>query len=179
VPSDSEVRDFLSVQRIFISSVMRSLRDERLAVASAIEAAGAIPVWFEEFGGRDSDPEAAYIAEVESSSVYVGILGREYGRIQKSRFSATHEEYLAAERAGLRISVWAVADGEWDGHQERFVNEVRTFHVTGSFRDLRTSRARLFGVCRLSLLKRFPRGASSAISSSELKKSSSPGVSYE
>jgi hypothetical protein len=114
---------------------MRSLRDERLAVASAIEAAGAIPVWFEEFGGRDSDPEAAYIAEVESSSVYVGILGREYGRIQKSRFSATHEEYLAAERAGLRISVWAVADGEWDGHQERFVNEVRTFHVTGSFRD--------------------------------------------
>lgn len=133
VPTGQEVRDFLAGERVFISSVMTALKDERAAVAAAIRDLGAEPVWFEAFGGRDADPEAAYIAEVRSSTIYVGILGANYGRILPSRFSATHEEYREAEHRGLRISVWTVADENWDGDQQRFVQEVRTFHVTGSY----------------------------------------------
>ncbi len=135
VPLDANIRDFLTNERVFISSVMATLIDERAAVARAVRDLGAEAVWFEEFGGRDADPEAAYLAEVRSSTIYVGILGAQYGRILPSRFSATHEEYREAERSGLRISVWTAADENWDGDQQRFVQEVRTFHVTGSYTD--------------------------------------------
>jgi hypothetical protein len=123
----------LQQHRVFISSVMAGLEKERLAVASTVEELGAEAVWFESFGGRDADPEDSYLGEVASSTIYVGILGERYGRLLKSRFSATHEEYLAAEDAGLRISVWSLSSGDWDGRQESFVEEVRTFHTTGSF----------------------------------------------
>jgi hypothetical protein len=145
VPAEADVRNFLAAERVFISSVMVPLADERAGVAAAISELGAEPIWFETFGGRDADPEAAYLSEVRSSTIYVGILGANYGRILPSRFSATHEEYREAERRGLRISVWTVADENWDGDQERFVQEVRTFHVTGSY----TSRENLAqGVAR-------------------------------
>jgi hypothetical protein len=135
VPAETDVRDFLAGERVFISSVMATLSDERAAVATAIGELGAEPIWFEAFGGRDADPEAAYLAEVQSSTIYVGILGANYGRILPSRFSATHEEYREAERRGLRMSVWTEADENWDGDQERFIHEVRTFHVTGAYTD--------------------------------------------
>lgn len=134
-PSEADARAFLTTQRVFISSVMEHLRDERAAVAGAIEELGAEPVWFETFGGRDSDPEDAYLAEVRTSNIYVGILGKRYGKLLPTRFSATHAEFNEAERSGLRISVWVRRDEDWDGHQQRFVEEVRTFHITGSFAD--------------------------------------------
>lgn len=43
---------------------MTDLQEERKVVADAIEELGAEPVWFEKFGGRDADPEDAYVAEV-------------------------------------------------------------------------------------------------------------------
>ena len=61
-------------QRVFISSVMRGMEAERVAVASAIEGVGATPVWFERFGGRDDDPEAAYLTEVAASDIYICLL---------------------------------------------------------------------------------------------------------
>lgn len=135
VPTEADVRTFLAGERVFISSVMATLSDERRSVADTISGLGAEPVWFEAFGGQDADPESAYLAEVRSSSIYVGILGEKYGKLLPSRFSATHEEYREAEHSSLRISVWTVADENWDGHQQRFVQEVRTFHVTGSYTD--------------------------------------------
>lgn len=60
---------------------------------------------FEEFGGRDADPEEAYLAEVEGSDIYVGILGKRFGKPLKSRFSPTHAEYRHAEQHALRMAV--------------------------------------------------------------------------
>jgi hypothetical protein len=54
---------------VFISSVMDELREERLAVADCVRALRAEAVLFERFGGREDDPEAAYIHEVASSSI--------------------------------------------------------------------------------------------------------------
>jgi len=132
-PAEADARAFLATQRVFISSVMSDLREERAAAAAAIEEVGAEPVWFERFGGRDADPEDAYVAEVRTSTIYVGILGQRYGKQLPSRFSATHTEFNEAERSGLRISVWTISSEEWDGHQQSFVQEIRTFHTTGSF----------------------------------------------
>ena len=50
----------------FVSSVMAGYEHYRAAAIEGIEAVGATPVAFERFGGRDSDPEAAYLAEVST-----------------------------------------------------------------------------------------------------------------
>jgi hypothetical protein len=129
VPSSEAVREWAGDKRVFISSVMSELRDERREAAAGIRAVGARPIIFEEFGGRDADPEQAYLAEVESSDIYLGILGRLYGKPLPSRFSATHTEYLHAERNGLRIAIWALETDEREGHEQSFLDEVRTFYV--------------------------------------------------
>lgn len=117
---------------MFISSVLAELTTERRAIATAITGLGAEPVWFEEFGGRDDDAQAAYLAEVASSSIYLGVLGRTYGRLLPSRLSATHQEYREAEACGLRASVWVHSNEDFQGDQLAFVDEVRQFHTTGS-----------------------------------------------
>jgi hypothetical protein len=134
-PTSEAVREWASDQRVFISSVMAELVEERRASAEAVRAVGARPIMFEDFGGRDADPEDAYLTEVESSDIYLGILGRRYGKPLKTRFSATHAEYMHAERHGLRIAVWALATDEREGHEQSFLDEVRTFHVAPAFRS--------------------------------------------
>jgi Domain of unknown function (DUF4062) len=147
---DAEVRAWAEDQRVFISSVMDGYAVPRAAAARAIESIGATPVMFERFGGRDSDPEAAYLAEVESSGIYVGLLGERYGRPLPSRYSATHAEYRHAEERGLRLSVWSEAGGNREGPQQSFLEEVRAFNVTGEFaspEELEVSlRARLLAI---------------------------------
>ena len=114
---------------------MAELREERAAAAEGIRSLGARPVMFEDFGGRDADPLDAYLGEVETSQVYVGILGQRYGRPLPTRFSATHTEFQHAEEQGLRIAVWALETQKREGPQQSFLNEVRTFHVVPPFRS--------------------------------------------
>jgi len=132
-PSDQDFMAWAGDQRVFISSVMAGLSEERRAVADAVQRAGARPVWFEDFGGRDDDAESAYLAEVASGSIYLGILGRNYGKLLPTRLSATHTEYREAERAGLRVSVWVDVREDFQGDQLTFVEEVRLFHTTGRY----------------------------------------------
>lgn len=122
---------------------MNDYLDVRNAAASAIESVGATPVMFERFGGRDADPEAAYLDEVDGSSIYVGMLGARYGKPLADRYSATHAEYRRAEERGLRLSVWNEANVEREGPQQSFFEEVRVFGVTGEFDDPATLRQKL------------------------------------
>jgi hypothetical protein len=80
LPSAEGVRELAREKRAFISSVMTELTEERQAVAAGVRGVGLRAVLFEEFGGRDADPEEAYLAEVEGSDIYIGILGRRYGK---------------------------------------------------------------------------------------------------
>jgi hypothetical protein len=54
----------------------------------------------------------------------------------KTRFSATHTEYLHAEKHALRIAVWTSATTDREGHEQSFLEEVRTFHVVPGFRTV-------------------------------------------
>jgi hypothetical protein len=132
-PDEQAVREWAAEQRVFLSSVIDGYGEYRRAAVAAIEELGAEAVWFERFGGRDSDPNEAYLSEVRSSSVYLGLLGARYGRPLADRYSATHQEYREAERSGLRLSVWAQEDIEREGPQQSFLEEVRAFGVTGAY----------------------------------------------
>jgi hypothetical protein len=129
---EGELAAWASGKRVFISSVISGLEAERQATAEAIRDLGATPVWFEEFGGRDQDAEQAYLTEVASSHIYVGILGTRYGRPDpESGFSATHAEFRHALERGLRISAWVLDVDDREGHQRSFLEEIRTFYTTG------------------------------------------------
>ena len=117
---------------VFISSVMAGMAAEREAARVAVESIGGKVSMFELLGGRDDHAETAYLAGVQSSDIYVGILGARYGTPDRTGYAPTHAEYNEAINAGLRISVWATT-GEMDGRQRDFLNEVRTFHTTGSY----------------------------------------------
>ena len=134
-PDEQAVRDWAAEQRVFISSVIDGYGEYRQAAVTAVQALGAEPVWFERFGGRDSDPNEAYLSEVRSSTIYLGLLGARYGRPLPDRYSATHREFLEADQSGLRTSVWAQEDIEREGPEQSFLEEVRAFGVTGSYRS--------------------------------------------
>jgi hypothetical protein len=134
IPSADSVHEWARERRAFISSVMAELAAERQAVAAGLRGVGLRAIMFEEFGGRDADPEEAYLAEVEGSDIFIGILGRRYGKPLKTRFSATHTEYLHAEKHALRMAVWTSGAADREGHEQAFLDEVRTFHVVPAFR---------------------------------------------
>lgn len=135
-PDPTTFASWAADQRVFVSSVMGELTPLRKSLATAVAQMGAEPVWFEAFGGRDDDAEVAYLSEVASSTIYLGILGRHYGRLDKAhRLSATHVEYREAERLGLPVSVWVRDEADMHADQHNFLEEVRLFHTTGSFTD--------------------------------------------
>ena len=135
VPRDEAVREWARDKRVFISSVIAELCDERAAVARGVRSLGARPVMFEEFGGRDADPLDAYLGEIETSQIYVGILGRRYGTLLPTRFSATHTEFRHAELHGLRMAVWTLDTQQREGPQQSFLDEARAFYVVPAFRS--------------------------------------------
>jgi Domain of unknown function (DUF4062) len=136
LPLPENIQEWALDKRVFISSVMSELAAERLAVAASVRKEGLAAVMFEEFGGRDADPQDAYLAEVDTADIFIGILGRTYGRPLKTRFSATHTEYLHAEKASLRIAMWAADTNEREGQEHSFLDEVRTFHVVPPYRSV-------------------------------------------
>src|SRR6516165_3876160 len=64
--------------RVFISSTLGELADERAAARRAIRRLHLVPVWYES-GARPHPPRSMYRAYVEQSQVFVGIYWQRYG----------------------------------------------------------------------------------------------------
>ena len=133
LPHEEAIREWAGDKRVFISSVMAELPKERKAAAEGVRAVGARPVMFEEFGGRDANPVDAYLDELKTCQIYMGILGERYGALLPTRYSATHTEFRHAERHGLRMAVWALRTQDREGPQQSFLDEARTFYVVPAF----------------------------------------------
>jgi hypothetical protein len=135
-PDPERLREWLADQRLFISSAMGDTSPERQSVAAIVEQEGARAVRFEEFG-RDADAEEAYLTEVDSSTIYVGILNEIYGRPnQPDGFSATEMEYRRAREGGKRLLVLVAADPPArDGQLKRFIDHVQFYVTTENYTD--------------------------------------------
>ena len=80
--------------RVFISSTMRELAEERSAAAEAIRELRLTPVLFE-LGARDHPPRDLYRAYLDQSQVFVGIYGEQYGWVAPDMdISGLEDEYL-------------------------------------------------------------------------------------
>lgn len=124
------------MQRVFVSSLIDAMRLERAAAREAIEAVGAEPVMFEfDLGGQDVDAQAAYLAGVRSSGIYVGLFGPVYGVPLPDGFSATEAEFNEAQERGLRLItlVQSVDRAEVEGRQQRFIAGLRNILTTAPY----------------------------------------------
>src|SRR5262245_16046532 len=66
--------------RVFVSSTLAELADEREAVSRAISALRLTPVMFE-LGARPHPPRDLYQAYLAQSDVFIGLYWQSYGRI--------------------------------------------------------------------------------------------------
>jgi hypothetical protein len=148
-PSDEQIRKWARGKRVFISSTMEDLQEERAATADVIEEMGAEPVLFERFGARSEDSRQAYKAEVRRSDIYLGLLAQSYGVKQPSGYSATHAEYEEAKAHHKEILLFlddTVPSSEREGHLNRWIKELYQQHVLAKYagnddlqRHIRTS----------------------------------------
>jgi predicted ATPase len=85
--------------RVFVSSTLQELVDERQAVREAIEGLRLVPVMFE-LGARPHPPRVLYRAYLEQSDVFVGLYWQRYGWVAPGEaVSGLEDEY---RRAGDR-----------------------------------------------------------------------------
>ena len=66
--------------RVFVSSTLAELADERAAVARAISALRLTPVMFE-LGARPHPPRELYRAYLAQSDIFIGLYWQRYGWI--------------------------------------------------------------------------------------------------
>lgn len=84
--------------RVFISSTINELADERLAARKAIEQLKLIPVFFEA-GARPHPPRDLYSAYLQQSHIFLGIYWNSYGWIAPgAEISGLEDEYRLCEK---------------------------------------------------------------------------------
>lgn len=134
--TDPDIRAWASGRRVFVSSLITDMPDERAAARSAIERIGATPVMFEDdLGAQDVPADRAYLAGVRSSDVYVGLWGERYGVRMSDGYSATHAEFTEAERCGLRLCLFVTGEGtaNMDGAQRDLIASARNSYTTSNW----------------------------------------------
>lgn len=88
--------------RVFVSSTLGELAEQRAAVREAIEGLHLTPVMFE-LGARPHPPRELYRAYLDQSDVFLGIYGERYGWVAPGeQVSGLEDEYrLSGERPKL------------------------------------------------------------------------------
>src|SRR5215831_4470528 len=84
--------------RVFVSSTLQELADERAASKEAIQRLRLTPVMFE-LGARAHPPRELYRAYLAQSDVFVGIYWQRYGWVAPGEtISGLEDEYLLARQ---------------------------------------------------------------------------------
>ncbi|MEV4620553.1 DUF4062 domain-containing protein [Asanoa sp. NPDC049573] len=88
--------------RVFVSSTLRELADERAAVSQAISALRLTPVMFEQ-GARPHPPQAVYRAYLEQSDIFIGLYWQQYGWLAPGMDVSGLEDEFELARALPRL----------------------------------------------------------------------------
>jgi len=120
------------MNRIFISSVIKGFEAYRAAARAAVEIMGHVPAMSEAFAARTYSSRQACLTEVETSDIFVLVLGPTFGFEVEDGVSATQAEFRHARTLGKPILVF-VQNAEMEPAQAEFRRELEDFH-TGFFR---------------------------------------------
>lgn len=118
--------------RVFVSSIMEGFIEFRQAAKKGIIAAGAQPILIEDFPALAISPRNACLDGVESSDIFIAIIGERGGWTAPSGKLVVEEEYEEALRRRLRILAF-IHDVERDDKAQRFVT-ILSDYVGGVLR---------------------------------------------
>jgi hypothetical protein len=97
---------FITQPKIFISSTIVDLPNERKAALKAVEKVGGFPVMSEfTIEAQSTDSLTACLSKVMESDIYVLILGGRYGWQPDNKESITELEYQTARNCNIPILV--------------------------------------------------------------------------
>src|SRR5215467_14149674 len=101
--------------KVFISSTYQDLAEHRNAVIEQLSRMKVHGVKMEYFGATDADPAQYSLEELETCSVYLGIIGHRYGsRSHEGGSSFTELEYERArelyEQGKMRLRIYVAED---------------------------------------------------------------------
>src|SRR5687767_864877 len=101
---------FITQPKIFISSTIADLPNERKAALKAVEKSGGFPVMSEfTIEAQSTDSLTACLEKVKGSDLYVLILGGRYGWQPENKESVTELEYQTAVACEVPILVFNTA----------------------------------------------------------------------
>ena len=119
--------------RVFISSTMDDLQEERMAVADAIsENIFWESVYAESFTARSESPREVCLEEVRSSHIYIGIFKDRYGYIPSENnpqgCSAVVLEYYEAKKKAIPIFIFIDKnDSKRESELIEFIKKITNF----------------------------------------------------
>jgi hypothetical protein len=159
------------VRKVFISSVVNDFEEYRQAAKRAVEIVGDKPIISEDFGAHPYSSEKTCITEVETSDVYIVILGENYGFVTPEDISVTQAEYRAAKDSGKLILAF-IKKCEMEAKQREFRQEVEEYQE-GLFRGTFLSPEELKEeiIKSLRLLNQFQNAVSEDVFKEKMKQS--------
>jgi len=109
--------------KIFISSVQKEFKDERIALRDYILHDPLFRRYFDVFlfedvPARDRNPNSLYLAEVKRCDVYLCLVGNEYGAENKRGVSATEQEFCEATKQGKTRLLFIKDVNDRDRHRK-------------------------------------------------------------
>ena len=97
---------FITQPKIFISSTVFDLTNERTAAYNAVNKVGGFPVMSEKtMEAQSTDSLTACLSKVMESDIYVLILGSRYGWQPDGKESITELEYQTAKSKNIPVLV--------------------------------------------------------------------------
>lgn len=121
--------------KIFISSARKDLEEERDSLNGLIGALGHTSVRFEDFSAQTTPSREACLNALASADVCLFLLGPSYGHIfPETGQSATHDEWVAAQAAGIPRLVYRKQGVTFEPAQHKFAR-ITEAYATGVFRD--------------------------------------------
>jgi predicted ATPase len=124
--------------RVFVSSTLVELADERAAVARAIESLRLAPVMFE-LGARPHPPRELYRAYLAQSDIFVGLYWQRYGWIGPDMdISGLEDEFRLSDSIPRLLYVKAPAP-EREARLTAMIEELQA-EGTESYRTFRSAR---------------------------------------
>ena len=111
--------------RVFVSSTLRELAEERAAARAAIERMQLAPVMFE-LGAHPHPPRELYRSYLHQSDVFVGIYWESYGWVAPGEeISGLEDEYNLAPR-GMPKLIYIKASDKRDDRLAELIARIRT-----------------------------------------------------
>ncbi|MGW1341391.1 DUF4062 domain-containing protein [Kribbella sp. NPDC002412] len=122
--------------RVFVSSTLGELADERIAVRETIERLHLAPVMFE-LGARPHPPRELYRAYLEQSQIFIGIYWQSYGWVAPSETVSGLEDEYRLSHGMPRLLYVKTPASQREPRLEQLMQRVRD-DDTASYKPFRT-----------------------------------------